>query len=299
MAIAATACGDSTSANNSASEPTLIQLQSDPGDPLGSGGTYSYTQANSIIDVGAFNGQFSITIHGNEFWSGQFSGTSTANLQPGTYSNMSWWSVSGCNTTGSFTIDSVSYDSTALKTIDLHFEQRCGGAAGALHGTIHWSADDKTHPPGPIDPVPPNLWKPDATPVGTNYVYLQSDTGDYIGGGGTYLYTPGNASMGFSGGGLEFDVSVTTAPQSWNGGVRAMAWINRLALGYYPQIGPNPTRGALGWSSDSRGCNAVTGWFAVDHLTYVADTVTAVDLRFEQHCDGDTAALHGAVHWVR
>jgi hypothetical protein len=32
-------------------------------------------------------------------------------------------------------------------------------------------------------------------------------------------------------------------------------------------------------------------------VTYDGSTVTAIDLRFEQHCAGSTAALRGEIHW--
>lgn len=31
-------------------------------------------------------------------------------------------------------------------------------------------------------------------------------------------------------------------------------------------------------------------------VTYMNDGVSALDLRFEQHCEGGSAALHGKVH---
>jgi hypothetical protein len=43
----------------------------------------------------------------------------------------------------------------------------------------------------------------------------------------------------------------------------------------------------------------VTGWYAIDRIVFTGLEITAVDLRFEQHCDGSTAALHGAVHWSK
>jgi len=36
---------------------------------------------------------------------------------------------------------------------------------------------------------------------------------------------------------------------------------------------------------------------AVDHISYSAGAVTGLDLRFEQHCQGASVALHGQVHW--
>src|SRR5579859_5470273 len=50
-------------------------------------------------------------------------------------------------------------------------------------------------PPGPVYPVPDSLWRPTITPGPGNYVYLKSDSGDYVGAGQTNLYTPGSAPI--------------------------------------------------------------------------------------------------------
>jgi hypothetical protein len=47
-----------------------------------------------------------------------------------------------------------------------------------------------------------------------------------------------------------------------------------------------------------RGCNTLTGWFAIDSYTLTAGALTGIDLRFEQHCEGGTPALHGQLHWT-
>jgi hypothetical protein len=74
-----------------------------------------------------------------------------------------------------------------------------------------------------------------------------------------------------------------------------------LEVGYYPDLRRypfhNPVKGGLSWYGEGRGCGALTGWFAVDSVTYDGSTVTAIDLRFEQHCAGSTAALRGEIHW--
>jgi len=55
----------------------------------------------------------------------------------------------------------------------------------------------------------------------------------------------------------------------------------------------------IDWSGDGRGCNTIAGWFVVDSVTYSAGSLASIDLRFEQHCEGVPAALHGAIHWIR
>ena len=156
---------------------------------------------------------------------------------------------------------------------------------------------------GPVNPPPVGLWQPasGSTPATGNFVYLQSDAGDYIGLGQTYTYTPATAilSVSATGGLLSVGVNGNTW---WNGNFRTMNTISQLQPGYYPGLQRypfnNPVLGDLDWSGAGRGCNTLKGWFAVDSVTYVNGTLTAIDLRFEQNCEGSTTALHGAIHWA-
>jgi hypothetical protein len=82
-----------------------------------------------------------------------------------------------------------------------------------------------------------------------------------------------------------------------------MYTLSQLQLGYYPDLRRypfhNPAKGGLNWSGQGRGCNTLRGWFAVDRVTYTNGILTALDLRFEQRCEGGIPALHGAIHWDR
>ena len=73
--------------------------------------------------------------------------------------------------------------------------------------------------------------------------------------------------------------------------------------GYYGGVvrysADNPIKASMDWSGNGRGCDTVTGWFVVDKVTYTTNAVTALDLRFEQHCDAATPALRGVIHWVK
>jgi len=295
--------------------PTSISLQSDPGDYIGQGLTYQYTQADAIITVDASAGHLSLSIDGDEWWFADFQvPDSLTQLEPGMYSNLTrypfhdpavggldWFGEGrGCNTlTGWFAIDSVSYRNGVLAVIDLRFEQHCEGQSPALRGTIHWDADDPTMPPGPVVPIPAGLWQPapGSTPATGNYVYLVSDVGDYIGQGQTLTYTPTDATITVTPGAAYLSITVS----GWLGQFQAMVSVSDLEPGYYPDLRRypfhNPARGGLSWSGQGRACNRLTGWFAIDAVAYASGTLTAIDLRFEQHCEGTTPALHGAIHW--
>jgi hypothetical protein len=92
-----------------------------------------------------------------------------------------------------------------------------------------------------------------------------------------------------------------SADEEWSGEFQGMNTLSRLEVGYYGEIQRppyvNPVTAGMRWSGEGRGCNTVTGWFVVDSITYVGETLTAVDLRFEQHCEGRAPALYGKIHW--
>jgi hypothetical protein len=296
---------------------TSIDLTSDSGDYIGAGQSYSYTQADSLVTVSANGGHLSISVSGDESWSGEFQLPNTyTQLAVGVYTNLerypfhdpavgglSWTGEGrGCNTsTGTITINDVVYNGTNLVGIDLEFEQYCDGGSAALRGSIYWDANDATSPPGPAAP-PAGLWEPGAgvTPATGNYVYLESQAGDYIGQGGTYLYTPADAVITVSDAGGRLAVSIN-GNEGWSGDFQVMSSISFLEEGYYGDLERypfhNPVKGGLSWSGEGRGCNRLTGWFLVDSVTYNGDTLTAIDLRFEQHCEGGGPALNGEIHW--
>src|SRR5882672_494009 len=297
---------------------SYVYLESEPGDYIGSGADYLYTNATAMIAVSEAAGNLSVSVNGNEQWSGNFQAMSSLNqLAVGYYGNLerypfnnpvkgglSWYGEGrGCNTlSGWFVVDSVTYSGSTVTAIDLRFEQHCEGGTAALHGKIHLDATDMTSPPGPVVPPPAGLWQPTAgsTPATGNYVYLESQPGDYIGLGANYLYTNASAMFNFVEASGYLSVSVTGDKQ-WSGDFKAMNSLSQLVVGYYGNLERfpfnNPVTGGLSWDGDGRGCNTLTGWFVVDSVTYNGSTMTAIDLRFEQHCEGGAPALHGKIHW--
>ena len=298
--------------------PNTVRLQSDPGDFVGAGGTYEYTQANAVLTVTASGGHLTVGIRGDQSWSGDFQVPNTlSRLEPGTYTGLrrypfhdpavgglSWFGEGrGCNTlTGSFTVAAATYVDNVLTAIDLTFEQHCEGGTPALRGSIQWDARDQTRPPDPVFPVPDGLWQPapGSTPPTGNFVYLNSDVGDFIGQGQTFTYTPETATVTLATNQGHLTVSINGA-QGWNGAFQTMNTLTQLQPGYYPDLMRypfhNPAKGGLSWTGEGRGCNRVSGWFAVDRVVYTNGVLTALDLRFEQRCEGGTPALHGAIHW--
>ena len=315
-AAVAAGCGDSGT-GPAAPAPNSVRLESDPGDFIGQGETYNYTSANAVISVSASAGHLTIGVSGDESWHGEFQMPSGApRIAPGTYANLerfpfhdpaegglSWSGEGrGCNTlVGSFTVDSVRYAGDTLTAIDMRFEQRCEGGTPALEGTVHWRRGDVTRPPGPAA-IPGNLWRPPtgSTPATGDFVYLASDAGDFIGQGLTYTYTPANATINASSSGGRLTVTVNGV-QDWVADFQTMNTISRLQAGYYPDLSRfpfhNPAKGGFSWSGEGRGCNTLTGWVAIDRVTYSGNTLTGLEMRFEQHCEGGAPALRGAIRW--
>ncbi len=295
-----------------------VYLASTAGDYIGEGRSYTYTQTDSVLAVTTSGARVSVGVEGFESWAGEFQGMNTLQqLVPGYYPNLlrypfhnpaagglSWGGDGrGCNTlTGWFVIDSISYAGANLASIDLRFEQHCDGGP-ALNGKIHWVAGDTTAPSGPQVPPPANLWQPASgtTPATGNYVYLVSDPGDWVGDGRTYTYTPANATLTTQTGNRFFQMNVS-GQENWTGNFLGMNVIEAMQPGYYGQIqryGGNPTRGSMDWSGQGRGCNTISGWFVIDSITFAANELASIDLRFEQHCEEGVPALRGKIHWVR
>jgi hypothetical protein len=150
--------------------------------------------------------------------------------------------------------------------------------------------------------VIPELWQPDAAalPASGNYVYLQGSGGDYIVGDRSYLYRPGDAGLTMSASGNYLSVRVA-GDQDWSGDFKESGSGARLVVGHYGDLTRYPFQGTnmggLNWSGEGRGCNTLKGWFVVDKVEYTGDKLSALDLRFEQHCEGGMSALRGKVHW--
>lgn len=296
-------------------ESSRIAVQSEPGDYIGQGREFTYTLADAVVTVTAPGARLSLGISGDETWHADFQlPNSMSQIVPGYYpgvtrypfhdpvvGGLTWYGEGrGCNTlTGWFAVDHATYAGGVLTAAIIRFEQHCEGGARALYGTIRWSASDPLAPPGPEWPIPAGLWAPapGTTPASGSFVHLVSESGDYIGDGQTYTYTPTNATLNIS----ENAGYVRVIAGGWYGDFQVMASVASLQRGYYGSLERypfhNPARGGLSWWGNGRGCNVLTGWFAVDSVTYTNGILSAFDLRFEQRCEGFMPPLHGVIHW--
>lgn len=305
--------GGPTSTQPPPAVPSFIRLESDAGDYIGAGRWMEYTQAIAVLAVSLSSNIIRISVKGDQRWEGEFAAPSGSPMQVGTYNNatrypfngqgpgLSWMGEArGCGSVaGYFILDSLTQVSGVLTGVDLRFEQRCEGGIPALRGTIHWRADDPTRPAGPVLPVPANLWKPDPAfvPASGPFVLLASDPGDWVGQGNFQVFTGPTSPVTL----LSSGTKITVYAGGYFGEFVTMLGTVPLTAGYYGNLmrSPfhNPARGGLSWAGNGRGCNTLTGWFAIDRIVYVATTMTEVEMRFEQHCDGLVPALRGAIRW--
>lgn len=301
---------------------TWVVLESGPGDYVGQGATHAYTPQDAVITVTDLSSTpgtgFRVTVEGDESWTGSFEvpeGTAVderlydgatrfpfnAPDEPG----LSWTGEGrGCNAvTGWFVIDGFSYGTDgSVEFLALRFEQWCDASADPLHGAVRYDAG--APPPDPLNPrpIPSGLWEPDPAllPPGSEpLVVLESEPGEYIGQGQTYVHEGPSVSWRTTGNRAEIDVSTPTT--WWYGDFAPPDAAPRLEVGLYDDLQRhpfhNPVLGGLSWSGNGRGCNELTGWFIVDEVSYTPNGLVGLSLRFEQHCDASSAPLRGLIEF--
>ena len=131
---------------------------------------------------------------------------------------------------------------------------------------------------------------------------LDSDQGDYIGQGQSYLYTDENAAFSYS---RNYDNGISVRIQNLPG-EPSLWWYFDMAApgdveiqpGTYPDAERWPFQAAekpgLSFSGQGRGCNKLSGSFEVYEVTYESDgSITSLAASFVQHCENATPALRG------
>ena len=134
----------------------------------------------------------------------------------------------------------------------------------------------------------------------TNVLYLNSQPGDYIGQGRRVTYTTGSFT--------ELGFSTQIVGFSFYADTDATYWYLDFAAPQGQALGPgmyegatrypfqSPTHVGLDVSGDGRACNTLTGRFLVLDASYDVDgSVLTFAADFEQHCEGGTSALYGAI----
>ena len=284
--------------------------------PESVGRSWLYTQATAEFLMQISGTGLEIDVNGDERWDGRFAPMRPfTQLQPGFYDLPSGptpargafnWTGSAfacALSTGWFVVDEVTYEASALRSLELRFERRCVANGSIMRGKIRWRYDDPTAAPGPVSPAPADLWAPPpgAVPVAGNVFYVEGEPGEFITDGEVYLIT----SALFQGG-TGFDTYYVGAQQpgdmTWSIHLDSMNSIPRLEVGYYTNTQPtgsgNPSRGRMTISGRGLTCGQYgQGWFAIDDVTYDGEQMSSIDVRFEYRCGDDQPALRGKVRW--
>jgi len=134
-------------------------------------------------------------------------------------------------------------------------------------------------------------------------ITLNSDPGDYVGGGQFTFLTPTDGSFSAQ---QNFDQGVSISFFGQPG----VFWFfdfaapnnQLLTVGSYPGATrfpfQSPSQPGLSVSGDGRGCNTLTGTFQVLEVSYGSGTtINSFDAIFEQHCEGTTPALRGEIRF--
>jgi hypothetical protein len=178
---------------------------------------------------------------------------------------------------------------------------RGGGAGGGTSGTAGGGtsgAGGSGGKPGADRRLP----LPCNAPLPTGYC-LQSDTGDYIGGGrnSSASGAPSVTLTSTGSTGLFFDLKDSAGGSEWTaafvpgaGAILAPGLFDP-AQRYPFQVG---TAAGLSIYGNGRGCNTLTGKFAIEELARdPLAGITRASVTFEQHCEGGTTALRGVINY--
>lgn len=86
-----------------------------------------------------------------------------------------------------------------------------------------------------------------------------------------------------------------------NGVFQTMIGLTQLQEGYYADVRElsqrDPLRGAMSVALNSRSCDSLVGWFALDRVFYFSGILTTLDMRFEVRCAGFGAPMRGQIRW--
>jgi len=296
-------------------------MTSEPGDPLYEDTTF-FTSLNSTFSVSTTESELMLQVTSTEAFRGNFMWPEgMLELVPGYYGNLtgqsspsgsiqwsteSWFFDIFMDGLGWMAIDSVQYTSGNISALSLRFMYQFDTYnPPPLYGFISWNKAYIALPPWPTPP-PSGLWEPRSIPSTGNYVYLESQTGDVLGGGLNYTYLSSDAQIIFTPIDRTFQYSAQLSVQV-NGLTPTSGYFglpsghNQLEQGYYILPTPlNYAASSLIWLGPVGYCGLFDpkGWYVIDEVSYEELQLNAVRMRFEVRCYGDSAALHGALNWA-
>ena len=163
--------------------------------------------------------------------------------------------------------------------------------------TTPTTAPSSAPPPSAPPPSSPQPYDSRPTP-GPWKLEMTSESGDYIGGGRTWIHQPPHDAISLSGGPGAVSASISTGDGgNWSVDFAAPRG-GTLAPGRYTDARRYPFNDGnpgLSISGMGRGCNTLTGEFTISEMTYDQHgRIKTFRATFEQHCEGGDAALTGS-----
>ena len=200
----------------------------------------------------------------------------------------------GCNTlTGQFNVTEIAYSPyNELMLFAATFEQHCEGAVPALFGRIRVEIP----PPTPGVTLPAGSI---AVPTSGTFLYLNSQPGDFVGGGVEALYKSSDSKIygDLPQEGDYFRASIVQGSAHWWDVDIASPPGQPLALGSYIRAVRAVFRPAgspgLDVRGDGRSCSTANAKFDIDELTFAFGEMVTFQADFEQPCG--TASLFGRI----
>lgn len=174
----------------------------------------------------------------------------------------------------------------------------------ALEGVAYWVRSEDTS-------VDPATWQPPAgtTPSTGNYVYFESQAGDFVGLGEQHLWTATDSRIQMIN---RYNTVLELAGEGYTTVGASLFFPSSLSAwkaGFYPNATrtnsllntAQPTPGpGLDFSMGGRGCNETSGWVYIDSVSHDPDgSLAAFELRFEQLCQWSSDVLRGKVRWSK
>ncbi|HKH92296.1 MAG TPA: hypothetical protein VKA54_10865, partial [Gemmatimonadaceae bacterium] len=148
---------------------------------------------------------------------------------------------------------------------------------------------------------------------GPNYLRVQSDAGDPVGGGQSYDYTAANALIAVDhrfAGIAALNLAITAADR-WSIYLYPPDRYSELVAGSNENArsfpaDPTQPRISVARQSTVGTCAQATGRFTIVRVEYVPNSkvdyppsgvLAAIDATFEQRCTGASGSLRGTIHW--
>ncbi len=135
------------------------------------------------------------------------------------------------------------------------------------------------------------------------YLYLNSQPGDYVGGGVTQTLTPAEGTFTVSSASSTVSISFKTPDYSqfWElefGTPQSMKFGKGQYVGAQRTAFRSPMLPGVDVGGDGRGCDTDTGQFLVSDFALAQDgSVARLAIDFEQHCEGAPPALYGSFRY--